>query len=142
MHRQRAEQLGKGLLSADDAHRILQRHGGLEQPVRDRLGDRVEQAHPEGERTLRRACAQHLREFIAERKDLLGVTQGETSRLRGLHTAARPHQQGRTQRILELAQLRADGLRSEVQLGGGSPHATLLHDGREVLQVAVIETGH
>ena len=81
-------------------------------------------------------------QFIAEREDLLGVTEDAAAGVGEFQAAADAAKKLDAERFFEFAQLAADRLRGQVQLLAGASNGTGLGDHPEVAQMLVVERGH
>ncbi|MBE7499499.1 MAG: HAD-IC family P-type ATPase [Verrucomicrobiales bacterium] len=116
-------------------------HGkhGLEDLVGHQLGKRVRHAHVEPQGLRRRPLLDRVHQLSAQREDLLGVAAGDLTGVRQHLRPPAPAEELLAQRLLQLAQLRRDGRRGDVELLGGLLQAAFLRHGPEVPQVVVVD---
>lgn len=139
MDGQLAQQAGQLVLLADDVHRIGQRHGRRQQAVGDGLGQHVGQAHPQGQGTVAGAGPQHLLQFAAGVKDVVGIGQGQPAQVREFKAPAHPAEQAHPQAVFQQGDLARQGLGREVQALTGPGNAAVLGHAPEIVQLLVVD---
>ncbi|GAB1412624.1 hypothetical protein MASR1M97_13600 [Candidatus Desulfobacillus denitrificans] len=135
MHRQLGEQALEPALAADDAQRLADGDGRLEQAVGELLRQRVGNADAEGGGAPLRVVADRLLQFCAEGKDLVRIAEGEPAGIGQLQRAALAREQFDAEAVLQQTDLAADGLRRHVQRLAGPHDAAFLRGFPEVKQM-------
>ena len=107
--------------------------------MRDQLRQRLRDADVQNGRRGRQPVAHDLREFAAQREDLLGVSVHQMPCFREHQPPTDALEQRLTDRLFQQAKLAADRLRREVQQFAGAGDPAVFRDGIEVLQVPVVE---
>ncbi len=142
VHRQVGQQGRQPSFATDQADRLGEAEGWLDQPVGHHLRHRVGDA--DAKRHALRCCivTNGVEQFVAQRENLFGVAEQALAGFRELQPAPDAAEQFDAEHRLEFAQLAADRLRRQVQLLAGAGDAAGLGDHPEVAQVFVVEIGH
>jgi hypothetical protein len=141
VHGELGEQAVGAVVLEDQADRLVQPQGGLQQPVGHQLGKGVHDADRQAQGLAGGAGLEGVGELAAQREDLVGVFVRELARPGGHQGAAALLQELLAQGVLQLLELRAYGRLRHVQPLAGAGDAALSHHGVEVQQVPVVEHG-
>jgi len=142
VQRQLGQQVGELALAANHAHRGFHLQRRLQQPVGERLGDRVGHAHLEVQHPAPAAGLAHRGfQFGAQRKYLVGIAQRQPAVLGQLHLAAAFVEQLAAQPVFQQLDLAGQGLRRGVQLLARAHDAAGLGGDPKVVQVFEVHGG-
>jgi len=142
MCRQILEQHGQRPLVADHVKPPIAGEQRLEHAPGDELGYCIGNTDGHLSTAARPRTAQHGGEFQTLRKDFFGVSEGDTTELRGDEAATLLFEQRALKLIFEQLDLSADRLWSDVQGRSRGRDTALAHHGPEVEQVGVVEMSH
>ena len=113
-----------------------------QQPHHQRLGHGIGHTHTQFQRPAAAGPALEAGLHLApEGKDVARIVQRQPAELGQRQLAPLPHEQGVAERILQLLDLAAQGLRREMQLLGRARDAASLGHMQKVLEVLVVHHG-
>ncbi len=136
------ERFGRAALATDDAHLLIEAEGRLQDPVHDRLGERVCDPDHQAYRSSARPPLCGFQELASQGEDLVGIAKGDTTEVREHQLPALPREQLLAESIFEPVDLGADGRMREAKLLARTGDAPLFRNDPEIKKVMVVEPFH
>jgi hypothetical protein len=114
----------------------------VEKLLHQHLGQRVRNAHGQAQGSRRGPPFEHAHQILAQREDLVRVTENAPADVRQHEVPARAFEQLLPQNVLEPLHLAADRRLRQSKLGARARDGAIARDSPEVEQVMVVQPLH